>query len=208
MRHDRTDGDLKVPKDFWVQYPNYANPPTLTMAVTAYIKRLKRAAQTILASDLALDGPHQGIPLGTVTSDTAAIADRHLHSPELAQEYLRGIYPKLRRHYQWFRSSQRGQIAEWGRQATSRTEAFRWRGRSATHVLTSGLDDYPRARPPHVGELHLDLASWMAFFSRTMSEIAEYLDEEEDLEEYQHAYKAQVANIDGMVAAIYGAAYD
>ena len=34
-----------------------------------------------------------------------------------------------------------------------RGQAYRWRGRSEKYVLTSSMDDYPRA-PPHIGELH------------------------------------------------------
>jgi mannosyl-oligosaccharide glucosidase len=58
------------------------------------------------------------------------------------------------------------------------------------------LDDYPRA-PPHIGELHLDLLSWMGFFSRTMREIAEFIGEEEDRLNYASIEKAIIQNIDG-----------
>ena len=65
------------------------------------------------------------------------------------------------------------------------------------HVLTSGIDDYPRAKPPHVGELHLDLMSWMGFFTKTMREIAEYIGEEEDVKEYEKNEKEILTNLDG-----------
>lgn len=64
-------------------------------------------------------------------------------------------------------------------------------------VLTSGLDDYPRAVPPHAGELHVDLASWMAFFSRTMREVAEFLGEEDDIDDFDEQYEDIIGNIDG-----------
>lgn len=172
----------KVPQEFQTQYPSYANPPTLAMAVTAYIDRLKKAGTS-------LDNLDEG-EAGTLNS-------LHVHSPQLAREFLTSIYAKLKLHYEWFRSTQRGQIREWGRRASSRSEAYRWRGRTADHVLTSGLDDYPRAVPPHLGELHLDLISWMGFFSRTMGEIAGFLQEEEDLAEFEGNYDAIVKNIEG-----------
>jgi len=58
------------------------------------------------------------------------------------------------------------------------------------------MDDYPRA-PPHLGELHLDLLSWMAFFSRTMKEIAEFVGEEEDKRYYGNIEEAIINNLDG-----------
>lgn len=120
----------------------------------------------------------------------------HLENAEKAIAYLQNLYTPLKRHYEWFRRTQRGQIKQYSRQARSRTEAYRWRGRSETHVLTSGMDDYPRG-PPHAGELHVDLISWMAFFSRTMKEIAEFIGETEDATLYAEVEGAIIENIDG-----------
>jgi mannosyl-oligosaccharide glucosidase len=63
------------------------------------------------------------------------------------------------------------------------------------------MDDYPRG-PPHAGELHVDLISWMAFFSRTMKEIAEFIGEEEDASMYADLEKANVQNVDGLLSTL------
>jgi hypothetical protein len=57
---------------------------------------------------------------------------------ELAKSFLKEIYPKLRLNYKWFRRTQWGEIKEWGRKAKSK-EAYRWRGRTPGHTLTSGM---------------------------------------------------------------------
>lgn len=129
-------------------------------------------------------------------SSISTPGNRYLESPELALDYLKSIYKPLKRHYDWFRRTQRGQIKQYSRRARSRTEAYRWRGRSQQHVLTSGMDDYPRG-PPHAGELHLDLISWMAFFSRTMREIAEFVGEFDDAAAFEDIEHATIDNIDG-----------
>lgn len=129
-------------------------------------------------------------------NDVSRLRDIHLEDQELARKYLNAIYDRLRRHYDWFRRTQRGQIKQYGRKARSRTEGYRWRGRSETHVLTSGMDDYPRAAA-HSGELHLDLISWMGFFSRTMKEIAEFIGESDDAETFAENERAIIQNIDG-----------
>ncbi|THH08538.1 hypothetical protein EW145_g2643 [Phellinidium pouzarii] len=186
----------KVPEEFITQVPSYANPPTLTMAVIAFIDRLKSyvtgPSDADLGMNLGLDGQ------ATFTDDDRYSEDDvYLKNPELAQEFLRSIYPKLRRHYDWFRRTQRGQIKQYGRTARSRSEAYRWRGRSEQHVLTSGMDDYPRG-PPHAGELHLDLMSWMAFFTRTMSNIAEYIGESDDEKSFIAIEKAILDNLEDL----------
>lgn len=166
------------------------------MAVTAYIGRLKAAGISLSSIDVTSQ-PHTSVDEST---SAEVLSSLHVFDPQLARQYLTAIYGRLKRHYEWFRETQRGQIREWGRDATSRTEAYRWRGRTADHVLTSGLDDYPRAKPPHLGELHLDLISWMAFFTRTMSEIAEFLGEGEDLAEFKGNYDAILVNIEGALS--------
>ena len=166
------------------------------MAVTAFIDRL-RAQKGPSDADLGLDmdmGLGSQVPLA---GETPSVPGRRLlDDPELALDYLRSIYGPLKRHYEWFRRTQRGQIKQYGRKARSRTEAYRWRGRSAQHVLTSGMDDYPRG-PPSAGELHLDLISWMAFFSQTMRDIATFVGEVDDAAAYEEIARATIDNIDG-----------
>ena len=60
----------------------------------------------------------------------------------------------------------------------------------------SGMDDYPRG-PPSAGELHLDLISWMAFFSQTMRDIAQFVGETEDAAAFEEIARATINNIDG-----------
>ncbi|KAK7466923.1 Processing alpha glucosidase I [Stygiomarasmius scandens] len=184
----------KVPAEFQVQVPNYANPPTLTVAVTAFIARVKAAAAAggPSAQELGMDMGMGQIPMTGIESPI----DGYLDS-EKALPFLQSIYQPLKRHYDWFRRTQRGQIKQYARKARSRTEAYRWRGRSQLHVLTSGMDDYPRG-PPHAGELHLDLISWMAFFSRTMKEIAEYVGEVDDALSYGEIETAILNNIEDL----------
>ncbi|GAA5904067.1 hypothetical protein JCM6882_003816 [Rhodosporidiobolus microsporus] len=176
----------RVPQEFQAQYPSYGNPPTLVMGLTGFITRLR-------AAGITLDTLEE--PPSSPDLSPAGLASLHLSSPTLAASYLKEVYPTLKRHYEWFRRTQRGQIRAFGRKSKSRTEAYRWRGRTADHVLTSGLDDYPRAIPPHLGELHVDLLSWMGFFSRTMRDVAEFLQEEEDAEEFDEQYDAIVGNL-------------
>ncbi|KAF4576863.1 Processing alpha glucosidase I [Pleurotus pulmonarius] len=186
----------KVPTEFQTQIPTYANPPTLTVAVTAFIERLKAQSSGPSSQDLGMDYAVGGsqVPLGT---DSPKSGSKYLESPEHAMAFLKSIYKPLKRHYDWFRRTQRGQIKQYGRQARSRTEAYRWRGRTETHVLTSGMDDYPRG-PPHAGELHLDLISWMAFFTRTMKQIAGFIGETDDELTFVEIEKAIIENIEDL----------
>ncbi|TFK42937.1 glycoside hydrolase [Crucibulum laeve] len=186
----------KVPAEFQTQVPNYANPPTLTMAVTAFIQRVKAAANGPTAQDLGMDmGMGAQIPLNAPVVPSAE--SQYLENPELALSFLKSIYGPLKRHYDWFRRTQRGQIKQYSRNARSRSEAYRWRGRSELHVLTSGMDDYPRG-PPHAGELHLDLISWMAFFTRTMKDIAGFVGEKDDEITFGEIEKAILDNIEDL----------
>ncbi|KAJ5242124.1 mannosyl-oligosaccharide glucosidase [Penicillium citrinum] len=175
----------KVPPEFTIQYPHYANPPTLFMALEAFMDKAK--ANKSHQSE-SLDIPDVAEGLRTAT----------LRNPELSEAYLRSFYPLMKRHYNWFRNTQRGDIKSYDREAFSTKEAYRWRGRSEQHILTSGIDDYPRAQPPHPGELHVDLISWMGMMTRTLRRIAEALGEEDDAEEFAYHENAITRNIDDL----------
>ncbi|KAH0100969.1 glycoside hydrolase, partial [Aureobasidium melanogenum] len=75
---------------------------------------------------------------------------------------------------------------------------YRWRGSTKTHLLTSGLDDYPRPQPPHPGELHVDLMSWMGMMTRAMKRIATTLAEADDASTYAKIENAIIRNLDDL----------
>ena len=147
----------KVPTEFQVQYPHYANPPTLYMVLEALLDHAE----------------------GKKASSNSDLAD-----PSTINDWLTQLYPLLKRNFEWYRKTQWGDLKSYDRPAFSSKEAYRWRGRTPQHILTSGLDDYPRAQPPHPGELHTDLMAWMGMMSRSIHRVAEYLGETDDAERY------------------------
>ncbi|KAL4793457.1 glycoside hydrolase [Aspergillus venezuelensis] len=171
----------KVPPEFTIQYPHYANPPTLFMVLEAFVDKLDakdKSAQIYLE-----DEGQRSV---------------YVKQPELGQDFIRTIYPLLKKHYFWYRSTQFGDVKSYDREAYSTKEAYRWRGRSVQHILTSGLDDYPRAQPPHPGELHVDLISWMGMMTRALRRIADTLGETEDVEQFKKYETAIERNIDDL----------
>jgi mannosyl-oligosaccharide glucosidase len=160
----------KVPEEFQVQYPHYANPPTLFLVIEDFMERLRKA-----------NGTQPPRKEQLAEGDINPLYSAHLDNIELGEDFLRKIYPLLKRHYDWFRKTQRGDIKGYEREAYSSKEGYRWRGRSESHVLTSGLDDYPRPQPPHPGELHVDLMSWVGLMTKSLMNIAEALEMREDV---------------------------
>lgn len=176
----------KVPAEFQVQYPHYANPPTLFFILDEFVRRLDKANDT-------------AIPVvGSEIPKSDDLQNAHVDNPEVANQYLQAIYPLLKRQYHWFRRTQSGDLATYDREATSGKEAYRWRGRTAQHCLTSGLDDYPRPQPPHPGELHVDMISWMGVMAKSLKNIATYLGEDDDVAELTRNEKGILANIDDL----------
>jgi mannosyl-oligosaccharide glucosidase len=174
----------KVPAEFTVQYPHYANPPTLFIILEAFIDKLDA---------------NKNISIQESSEDIAErLRSVYVQQPELGEAYMRSIYPLLKKHYFWYRNTQQGDIKSYDREAFSTKEAYRWRGRSVQHILTSGLDDYPRAQPPHPGELHVDLISWMGMMTRSLRRIAERLGETEDAEEFKYYETAIERNTDDL----------
>lgn len=157
----------KVPQEFQVQYPHYANPPTLFMILESFVDKLNAKQYD------------------------------EVHAGRLV-DHIRKFYPLLKRQYFWFRKTQWGDIKSYDRDAFSTKEAYRWRGRTVRHILTSGIDDYPRPQPPHPGELHTDLISWVGMMTRSLRRLAESLGESEDAKEFQGYERAIIRNIDDL----------
>lgn len=171
----------KVPGEFQTQYPHYANPPTLFFVLHAFLDKIASASTSKgSSSQQPMDG-------------NAVLSD-----PEVAIGYLRELYPLLKRQFEWFRKTQWGDLKSYDRDAFSTKEGYRWRGSTRSHLLTSGLDDYPRPQPPHPGELHTDLISWMGMMSRALKRIATTLSESDDAASFGKIEEAIIRNIDDL----------
>lgn len=185
----------KVPEEFRVQNPNIANPPTLLLA---FSEMLSRAIQS--QENAALEYPGPVDDESTPDGQTNQLEK----NPDLLLTYAKRIYPKLLKHYNWFKSSQKGLIEEYEEileeegilEQIHQEEAYAWRGRTINHCLPSGMDDYPRPQPPDVVELNVDALAWVGIMTRSMKQIAHVLDLQEDEEEYERIEKNIIENLD------------
>ena len=162
----------KVPQEFQTQYPDYANPPTLFLVVQEFVARLEGIVS------------YKGAP------------SKHMADLEAGRAFLEKVYPKLKKHYEWFRRTQAGNLTSYHTPAAKFQEGYRWRGRTPQHILTSGLDDYPRAPIPHPEELHVDALSWVGSMAIVLSKITAYLDNEQDQKRYAEHHTEVLRSID------------
>lgn len=173
----------RVPEKFQVQSPHILNPPTLMLAFSYLLEQLNVADFGSEMEPIEIDEIHD-------------LGDVMLHDKRLLLEYAREIYPKLKLHFQLFRKSQKGVIDEFDRGTNE--EAYRWRGRTLTHCLASGIDDYPRPIPADIAELNVDLLSWIGVMSRSMKSIAELLNLSDDYKQYLKIEEDVIANIEAL----------
>lgn len=169
----------RVPEKFQVQDPLILNPPTLMMVFSELLTKVSDTSY-MAQSD-------------TVDFNQTQLGDQLLQKEELLL-FAKKIYPKLKLHFQLFRTSQKGIIEEFDRGANE--EAYRWRGRTLSHCLASGLDDYPRPLPADVAELNVDLLSWIGVMARSMKMLAEFLQVSKDFNEYLKIEKDVISNIE------------
>jgi len=161
----------KVPPEFQVQYPHYANPPTLFFIVIGFADRL----------------------LGKVPY--SGTSSQYLEHPETGRKQLAEIYQLVKRHYTWFRRTQSGNSKHHISSGVVAGEGYRWRGRTPRLTLTSGLDDYPRAQPPHPEELHVDALSWVGYMAGVLKTVADQLGQNDDEVIFDDHYQAIKTNI-------------
>lgn len=177
----------RVPPEFRTQYPHHANPPTLIFVLEKLLDKLDHHALVLSANPT--------IPLTPPTDD---LPNAHITHPELAITFLKELYPRLQKNLDWYRFTQSGEITAYNRPAHAANIAFRWRGRTPQHCLASGLDDYPRPNPPHPGELHVDLISWIAVYTRALKRIAAAIDRPEDAKKYLQYEMRVTKNIEAL----------
>lgn len=183
----------KVPPEFTTQSLAIANPPTLLLT---FSEMLTRAIQYQESINVTLEAEE------TSEHDTNQL-EKNL---ELLVKYAKAIYPKLSKHYEWFRSSQKGSFEEYEEIFEDEgilgkihpDELYRWAGRTKEHCLPSGLDDYPRAQPPDMAELNVDTMAWVGVMTKSMKQIAHILELSEDEARYAKIEKKIVENLDSI----------
>ncbi|KAJ1773444.1 Processing alpha glucosidase I [Coemansia sp. RSA 1813] len=158
----------KVPKEFQVQYPNFANPPTLLFPLEMLASWAK-SAEISQSLNAATDANDMVQPIDTS------------HRSKAIRENLGEMAVYVSKMLEFFHRTQAGEVSVAagqadGEQRMNAAHGFRWRGRTMDHTLTSGIDDYPRARPPNAGELHVDLYSWVTYMEMVNSNLAAYAD--------------------------------
>lgn len=163
----------RVPKEFQTQYPHHANPPTfIAMVLPALLSKVENP------------------------SSYHGRRSSYISSPRLIEK----LYTPLAKHYNWFRRTQAGNFSSiYPRPSDSKdNEGYRWRGRTPEHCLGSGLDDYPRADPPHPGELHVDALSWVGASASSLRRAAEYLGRDGDVAAYTKQLDDIQHNLDAL----------
>lgn len=166
------EAESATPADAITQFPHIANPPTLFLAVSKFIELLKG------------DKKYYGHESWYLVKSGAG------------KMFLTEIYPLLKKHYEWFRKSQSGDVEAHSVPSANLNEGYRWRGRTPETNVASGLDDYPRAEPPDITELHLDALCWVGVMSRVLEKTAFFTGSTHDAFKYQDHTRAIKKNID------------
>ncbi|TLD15028.1 glucosidase I [Venturia nashicola] len=153
----------KVPAQFQIQNLDYANPPTLYLAVDTYLKMVTRKKK------------YKGVSSAHLKADAARIV-------------IGRLYPLLKRHYEWWRRTQKAGDS-YIKRRNHIYHSYRWRGQSGAHVPTSGMDDYPRTNPPGPHDLHVDALSWVTLMSDVLVNVADYLGATKDVKVFKEHQK-------------------
>lgn len=82
--------------------------------------------------------------------------------------FLKKCNDKLSSWYEWFEIYQR----------SSDRKSYQWYGRTPSHNLASGLDDFPRGQSPNLYEKHLDLNIWIIELLKSLRNLSEIFDYE------------------------------
>ncbi len=136
----------RVPSEFQVQKPDVANPPTLVLALERILERLRETEKKAA---------------GSLEAEAKKKSKEEL---ALFSDFLVRWLPSLHTHVGWYFRTQ-ASSSTWDsnggakgiglidlstgtlpKGSASLPLSFRWAGRTLSHCLASGLDDYPRAK--------------------------------------------------------------
>lgn len=168
------EAESATPADFVTQFPHIANPPTLFMAISKFIDMLEGKVKYY---------GHESW---------------YLTKADAGKVLLTDMYPLLKRHYEWFRKSQSGDVEAHSIPSANLNEGYRWRGRTPETNYPSGLDDYPRAEPPDITELHLDALCWVGLMARVLEKAAFFIEKTHDTLAYQNHLRGVKVNLDAV----------
>ncbi|KAL4150980.1 hypothetical protein PRNP1_010366 [Phytophthora ramorum] len=155
------------------------------MEEDGYIAREQILGQTarrrVPAEFLVQHVEHANPPTLLLALEKMIAWHQNADSDQELQQFVRTIFPFLKRWYSWFLKTQHG----------PRSASFRWRGRHPndgkliSNTLSSGLDDYPRASLPSENEMHVDLLSWMIRSSDIMAKLAAFIDQDNEVQRFE-----------------------
>ncbi|KAF1937561.1 glycoside hydrolase [Clathrospora elynae] len=168
------EAESATPAEFITQFPHIANPPTMFLVVSKFIDMLKGTTKYY---------GHESL---------------YLSQAEAGKAVVNALYPLLKKHYEWFRRSQSGDVEAHSIPYANLNEGYRWRGRTPESNYASGLDDYPRAEPPDISELHLDALCWVGVMARTLEQIAFFIEYTHDALSYQNHIRGVKTNLDAL----------
>jgi mannosyl-oligosaccharide glucosidase len=179
-----------VPPQFLAQHRQHANPPALLLRLHSLLSSLEADDEPPPPQQHSQhpqqqhsqhpQQPRRGRRLGHTQSRREQAA-RTL-------TVLSELWPRLVKWHAWFLRTQAGEV----------DGSFRWRGRDANDrrlnamTLSSGLDDYPRASTVSNTERHVDLHSWVAFFTRLLARLGARLGKSDEAGAYEAQFEAQL----------------
>lgn len=169
-----------MPRDLRYERVTHGSPPTLLLGLQALLDEMDR----------------KGVRIGRANQHKTRNTAQYLgHEQSYDTVYLQRLLPALKRWRTWWHHTQCGGIGEaaalgcrnrrsleaWPTRPTGDPAdllVYRWRSRDEAALRTSGMEDYPRPICPgaHRLEAHVDLFSWVALLSRTISRIELRLD--------------------------------
>ncbi|KAJ1943837.1 Processing alpha glucosidase I, partial [Kickxella alabastrina] len=112
------------------------------------------------------------------SDDNETTISNSIDGPDTMRQSLPELAQYSSRLLNYFQTTQAGSrpMPENEEDASPTVRGYRWQGRTMDHTLTSGIDDYPRARPPSTNELHVDLFAWITYMVSINAKLESIVD--------------------------------